>query len=264
MSGWIVNLIIASAICLFIFFLIPKIFRDRILKSYRNFRNQAKFIINMDPDHKPPVFVELPDRSRKIIEAQIENPRPYFNIRVIDKRKRYLQLALHEVSHSLLLSNLINNYDEQANSFQKAARHLLGDRSVIFSGHNEYKLTILNVMLENLTAEENFPGRRIRLVGRDTTNPLTSKRPVVEINIPPDLYDQLLQRQRRVLLDSYLQRNQLDIYDIDRDDFLKYVAPRFYIACASAKMYPFQKDIKLLSIDNFVLDLREFIGSGDR
>ncbi len=279
--------IIAAIICLIF---IPQDIRQRIIKRIHKYHKTLKFVIRGKLDKNRNFIILSSKRNENIIKNYFELKYDKIYISTLDFRKYKIIkniLLNSKLRKQHVLKMILNKINLQHQTFIKAVDCLLIDKSAIYSetyrkeySYNKLLTSIMNYIIsehnESPTFEVKFTYHKTEKNGLPAD---------IELKLPFDilflekycqkidgLYFDIAKMDQYAMIYNlkdiddnlrykavkFRKRNKMDIYDLEIEDYIKYVVPRFYVfvsnICDGEWIYS-KLNKKQYRLDNFEFDL---------
>lgn len=279
--------IIATVICIFI----PQDIRQSIIFRMHKRRRTLKYVFRDKSDKNGRFLILSRKQNQKIIKKYFDLKYDKIYIKILDFRKYKIikeVLVNNKLRRQKVLRNILKKLDLQCQTCVKAVDSLLIDKSAIYSeiyrkkySYNNLIISIIDYVISERDESPNFEVKfayyKTKKNGLPTDIELKLKLNIIflekyfkkieelyfditkmdqyiKIYDLNDVDDELLYKA----IDSY-KRNNMDIYDLEIEDFIKYIAPRFYIfisnICDGEWTYS-KLDKEQYRIDHFEFDLQ--------
>ena len=279
--------IVAAVICLIV---VPQDIRQRIVFRFYKYRRTLKFIIRGKLGENEQFIILQNKRNKKVIERYFEQKYDKIYIKILDLRKYTVVknfILNKQLRKKHILQGALRKIDSQHRTFINAVDCLLIDKSIIYSelyrkkyDYSELLSSIMRYIINESSTDKVF--KVAFTYFKTKKNDLTAD---IEVKISFD--SAFLQKYYKKIDDLYFdefrikdyisiynlkddemdlwydiianyKRNNMDIYDLEIEDYIEYVAPRFYVfisnICEGEWIYS-KLNKKQYRVDNFQFDL---------
>lgn len=250
--------IIATVIC---FIIMPQDLRKRFLSHISTRRRRLIFKVKTQlVDNK--FTIKGCKRNDKIINYYFIGKYDNLFLRIIDYRKFGVIKSIicnEKIRKQNILKLVLEKIHNQHLICKESIECLLLDKSAINSEvyrgkyrYNDLIESIINYNIQDKVKQENI--HKVNLFFLKTKqNKLKS-----DIEFKIDISKEFSEKYSGIIHDLYFGRGNMDIYDLDIKDFIKYIAPQFYsfISAIRNGEWVYSKlDLKYYQIDHFEFDL---------
>ncbi|WP_308698357.1 hypothetical protein [uncultured Thomasclavelia sp.] len=278
--------IIAAIICLIF---IPQDIRQKIIFMLHKHRRTLKFVIRGKLDKNRNFIILSSKQNDKIMKRYFELKYDRIYIKILDFRKYKIiknVLQNNKLRKQNVIRMTLRKIDLQHQTIVKAIDCLLIDKSAIYEIYRKkysYNKLITSIMDYVINEHNESPTFEVKFAYYKTkNNGLPSD---VELKLHFDIFflKKYCEKIDKLYFDiakmdqyatiynlkdmdddllykaiKFCKRNNMDIYDLEIEDYIKYVVPRFYVfvsnICDGEWVYS-KLDKKQYRIDHFEFDL---------